>query len=656
MNQEAVNKDLLQRTSPEQTALLRLYNDNVRLASSKMSEFWSTWDKSYEIYRGYRLRDIEDKRDEQKKIPPQIILPVSFAQVQTAISGLLGYFSQKDRIYELLSWGPEDQTMCEGLERDIDFQIRYNKFYAFLYLYFFDVVTKGIGVGRCSWEVKKGKYRVRREASPGILDTMKSMFGVHVEPQFEEVVEELTQYEGNSISYVSPYSFLPDPSVALKDFQSGSFCGYEQPMSRLAVKNEEGKTFFGTAHIPDAYSSAQDANGQRRHYQGLFGGKKTNNEAANLGEIGIANSFFGQNYSIVEMHLRASPASLLRSLSITDNNWGLDPNDNDERVFVMTVANDTKILRFEECGELHGMFPYFCSQYTPDGDVYIGQGLPETIDGLQTFMTWLMNSHKANVGKSIRNRLIVDPTKVDITDLKNGADYIRKIGTGDIRSAVVPLPFADSTATHMSFLQQLNLMMVAVTGINENALGLYTSGRRSAAQSRGVQQATSQRIGMIANLIWFTGFFDLGRMLLANTRQFRSQDFYTQLLGQDANKYPYNEVILADPSRIAGGVDFAPLEGIDSSNKANLSMLFKELLGNPQVAQMTGLDLNKIMEYMFTINGVKNFDYFKAPPPPTNGVPGGPQVLPDAQVQAMLQQGQLEPLPEGQGGLLEALQ
>ena len=145
MKQEAVNKDLLNRTSPEQVAFMRLYTDNVRIASSKMSNFWPTWDKNYEIYRGYRVKDLEDKKDAQKGVPAKIILPVSFAQVQTAISGLLGYFSQKDRIYELLSWGPEDQTMCEGLERDIDFQIRYNKFYSFLYLYFFDVVTKGLG-------------------------------------------------------------------------------------------------------------------------------------------------------------------------------------------------------------------------------------------------------------------------------------------------------------------------------------------------------------------------------------------------------------------------------------------------------------------------------------------------------------------------------
>jgi hypothetical protein len=64
-----------------------------------------------------------------------------------------------------------------------------------------------------------------------------------------EVVEELTQYEGNKVTYISPYTFFPDPSVKLADFQKGAFCATEQSEPLINVKQKEGSLYHGTKLI-----------------------------------------------------------------------------------------------------------------------------------------------------------------------------------------------------------------------------------------------------------------------------------------------------------------------------------------------------------------------------------------------------------------------
>lgn len=646
MNQEAINSDLKNKDtseSPLQTALLSAYKDFMCSSSQEMSEYWDKWDKNYFKYCGYRIKDNEDKKSEAKGGTSKIIVPMSYAQVQTAAAGVLAMLMQKERIFELMSFGPEDQTMCEGLERDIDYQVRYNRIYHFMYLYLIDVFVKGVGVGRCDWETVTHKYRVKEtRTSMSILGSLMSAFGIKSAPT-EEVVEsvkELTQYEGNKITYISPYTFFPDPSVQLKDFQDGSFCATEQSKPKISVLAEEGKLYHGTAKIVDVDgSNFWDA---RPRYAGTFLRDKDKSNIPGL------KTSTGKTVDLVEMYLKLIPSEY-------SEKYGIDiGNETDYQMFVMVVANDSKIIRFERYNELHGKFPFFCSQYCPDGDSYIGQSIPDMLSGLQDLVTWLINSHMANVRQTVKNRFVVNPQKVYVEDVESGSNIIRTKGIGTISDGITQLGTVDITAQHIPFVNTLNQIAQMTTGINENALGQYSGGRRSAAQTRGVTASVQARLGMAANLVWFGGLDTLGQIILSNTRQFRTEKVYNQILGKDAEKYPYDQVILANPENIAGGYDFAPLESLSESGKGQVFMLLKELMASPELVQAANLNIDKLLGYSFNLAGVKNYDYFKNAPQPPAGTPQI-QVMPDDQIQQMAQQGQLEPMPQGGNPLAELL-
>ena len=654
INQEAINRDLKERStqsSPLQSRILSMYKDFMQVSATEMSKYWHRWDVNMVNYSAYRKLDAEDKANINKGGTEKIYVPISYAQVQTAAAGILSLLTQKERLFELISFGPEDQGMSEGLERDIDYQIRYNRIYSFLYKYILDTLIKGVGVGRCDWTVDKAKYRVKKEVPAfNFMGSLMNMFGMPTEPQMimQETVEELTQYEGNRISYISPYTFFPDTSVSLNEFQRGSFCGTEQSVPLINVKAKEGTLYYGTQWINE---HTIDSNfwGFRPRYAGTFG-KPKEDFSTTVNTI-MGNRFStGKDCDVVELFMKVIPAELSR----------IDPELDlgDETIpvmFVCTVVNDYKIIRFERYNELHGMFPFFVSQYSPNGDDYVGKAIPDLLEGLQNLMSWLINSRMLNIRQAIKNRFIVDPAKIEVKDIQAGASMIRTKGPGGISNGITPVPAIDVTANHIAMVNTLHQIAQIVTGINENALGQYSGGRRSAAQTRGVTASVQMRLGMAANLIWFSGLDQLGQILLSNTRQFRSRQAYDQLMGNDAQKYPYDEVILSNPERIAGGYDFAPLESLTDSGKAQLMALSKELLSNPQLIQACNLDASKLLEYIFNLAGVKNYDYFKAQPT----VAGQPttQIVPDQTVQDGVANGTMIPVQGGDfvGNALESL-
>lgn len=660
MNQEQINKDLAEfdtSSSKFQGAVLEMYRSFICRGADEMSNHWGRWDENHQHFQGYRVSDKEDKENENKGGTKKIIVPLSYAQAQTAAAGILNMYMQKETLFELMSYGPEDQDYVVGMERVLDYQVRQNKIYRKLYLYLIDAFIKGVAGFRIDWEKITKKYRVREKVE------MQSAFTALLEPlglgglvnsilpprsEIRESVKELTQYEGNVIDNLNMYSFFPDPSVPLKDFQKGSYCAVEQTYPLTEVKDEEGKLYHGTKFIKDSFSLTESNN--RRHYKGIWDINST------LTSVGGQKTSTKKNVNLVEMYLKLIPAEITK-------NYGIDIGEETEsKMFVVVVANDQKIIRFEPYNELHGRFPFAIGQFSPDADSYVGQSMVDLLSGMQQLITWLINSHMKNVRQTVNNRFILDPTRVELGDVESGSTVIRTKIPGPMGNAIQQLGVSDVTANHIPFVNSLMGIAQLITGINENAMGQYSGGRRSAAQTRSIINAGQVRLGMIANLLW-EGIEEMGVIMLSNTQQFLSEATYNQILGDAAEKYPFDKVILADPEQIAAAYNFAPLEAMSESNKAFIFQMFKEFVGNPDLITATNMDINKILEYMFTLAGVKNYDWFKSEPQPIQPqqqpqqgqVAPNVQVMPDQQIQQMVQSGQAQPMGQGAGDIMGAL-
>jgi len=256
-----------------------------------------------------------------------------------------------------------------------------------------------------------------------------------------------------------------------------------------------------------------------------------------------------------------------------------------------------------------------------------------------------LNSHVQNVQKAIFNSIVYNPDAVEAGDITSGSPYIRSKGATSLDEAVKQLSVMDVTKGHIGDMDTILKFIQLVTGINDNALGQYAPGRRSASEARSVNAGASARLRMHANLAWYMGIEPLAQQWLANTRQGRSPEMWGAILGNKTMECPWEKCILTDPEKIALGVDFIPYEATLPSDKQQratvLSDVFKICMGNPEMAQVLGLNIVPLFKDIMALQGINNISDYSMQ---QAQAPGQVQVVPDQQLQQMVGNGQVEPV------------
>src|ERR1041384_3495748 len=155
MNQEAINRNLREQDSTSsqfQQKVVKTVRQYMKASADRMKDLHTNWDNNSYIYRGYRILDKEDKDAMKDGEPPKLIVPITYAQIQTAISFIISTYSQKDNIFELCGTGPEDQKYAFPMGIDLQYQLNDQKFMLKLYLWLLDAFKQGFGVVRVDWE------------------------------------------------------------------------------------------------------------------------------------------------------------------------------------------------------------------------------------------------------------------------------------------------------------------------------------------------------------------------------------------------------------------------------------------------------------------------------------------------------------------------
>lgn len=630
MNQEAINRNLTENDSNSsefQRKVIQSVRQYMKASANKMQVFHTGWDANSYVYRGYRVTDKDDAASLREGTPPKVIVPITYAQVQTAISFILSTYTQRDNMFELRGSGPEDEKPSLSLSTDLSYQLNDQKFVLKLYYWLLDALKQGFGVVRVEWDERYNKMRVAKQVPDNtITNTFKSVFGKSVPMKTEESVEKVLSYQGNKIRNISPYAFYPDPSVTIANFQEGQFVGSEEEVALATLESSEGEVYFGTDKIPKTLS--KDIFDERpRRVKGPFDQDKTTDPLLFKDQA---------NRAVIrtEMLIRLSEK---RASEL----WGANLGDGTEPVIWMaTVANDQKLIRFEPSGYLHGRYCYELFEFSPDHDSFFNPGLADTISELQNIVTFFLNSHIVNVKKIIANRFIVDPTKIHMEDIESGSMFIRTKGAqGDIRRSIDQLVTSDVTRGHVADMEVLTQLVTLITGVNENALGQYSAGRRSATEARNVNAGSAARLKMHATLAWMQGIEPLARQVLSNTRQWRTKEVYESIVGTMALDAPFETTIYADPKKLAGGYDFVPYDATlptDRQFQAGvLQELFTVLVQNPNTIQLLNKDPIKLLNYIAQLYNIRNMRDFDLQPlgPPGGGLPPPPtaQVVPNQQ-------------------------
>lgn len=650
----------------------------MSLSYSEMSRYYCQWDSADRVYRGERYKDEEDKRACKQGAPEKMVLPLTYAQVQTFIAFAMNLLNQREMFFELEGTGEEDHRAAKLAEALLDQNLTFNQWTALLYQFLLDMGRFSIGVIKHSWCVKTQRVWKEEEIPLSPIQATRNVLGQAfgappIEPKTQQVPVDQTVYKGNELRAVSPYNFFPDPRIPLNRFQEGEFCGSEDEVSHTTLKRLQSQGFYsGVDHIQELKGiDFQRRRGGRFRQQLQTEGRS---EANNLKSTVL----------LTEVQLDLIPKEFMLA-----DGQPMGDSDIPEK-WVVVYANDTKIIRCEPMNYDHGKFTYTVGQFSPDQQNFLTESITEVIAHMQAVIDWFINSHITNVRKHISNRLVIDPSGIFYEDVRDHKAVIRlkpNAAAAGVDRYVKQLNVSDVTRGHIQDVEVLMKYISMTTAINDNIMGQFHTGRRSAREAGNVAAASGTRLRNIIKIIYDTAFRDMGLCMISNLRDGLDEDMFVSIMGTtfpdwdayDGFKVPESSIFKVPVNRtdISGRYDFKLFEGTLPSEKAMQAETLEQTLlammrvpdGLTILTQMLGYDPKKLFTEVLILRGIKHPDRFKItefrlmeiqqaqaeaallqnPPQPTNG-PTDPTAVPPTGGNPAVPQGQpaQQPVPTGQ--------
>lgn len=500
---------------------LQQLRDLVKMSRDTMVGYYPIWDRNDMTYRGERCIDEADRKALARNEPAKVIVPLSYSQVQTFVAFCSMLYTQRDYFYELNGSGPEDEKPAQLCQAVVERDLNYNKFKgSILTQWLTDIARFGLGVVKSSWD-RRTCAKMMQVPDPEYKPDPR--LPQQVEPPMIEELQEVTDYLGNKIIPVSPYRWFPDTRLPITRYREGEFCGDEIEMSKGELKKLEGQgVVAGIAEIPPASISMTENRRPTVMTQSYF--------ANSLISPNLANRYV----FITEVQIRLNPSKVVIDRTDSGKEILLDKAMDAELLYIVWIGNDNRIVRLEEAGYDHNEFGYDAAQFFNDQNRLINFGLSEILGPSQDVLDWLMNSRVTNVRKVIQNQLVVDPRYIEMQDLiaRNPVLRLKSTATGlSIDSYIKQLNVSDVTTGHLQDMQNVTGFAKEATGISENLLGQFSSGRRSAREASNVNNNAAARLVVVAQGLWDCGLLPLGKKLVSNIRQGLDEDQLVRVVG-----------------------------------------------------------------------------------------------------------------------------
>lgn len=596
--------------TPLHKSLLEHGLDLIKMSRGKMSENYQTWDTHDMVFKGLRCADQDDKEQAQKGKPIKMVVPNTFAQVMTFDSFLFLMFNQNRTFFELVPTGDEDygdkEKDCELLlQRDL----RKNSWNAVLFQHLLDVGRYGIAVNDCYWTRDVVHAYVQPEPKVITYNTVESTI------RGGSAWQEYVKYEGNLVGPISPYRWFPDTRFPLTEFQRGEFCGCEQeyPITQLRRLANTGEV-AGIDHIKELNPNFTKLRGgeSRFSFDIPADAKRTTGSLYKPGQS-------EGTVIVTKLQVRLVPSKFY----LDDKEKKLGPEEF-PIMYHLWYANDNRVIRCEPAYWWHDQFGYSVSQFTPDMQHTVNTGLAELIYRLQDVISWHINSRITDVRRNMRGRLIVDPGGVETSSLDGDGDvYLRSnVSKAGVDRFVKQLDMRDTTQGHLQDADILGKIMQVVTGVNDNIMGQYNTGRRSAQEARTVLSGAAGRMKLHGYMIWESGIAPLGKMMLSNLRQSLSFESYARAIGgRPEEQQARFEAFQGTPEEVICGDDYFIFDSTLQSEKGFMAQSLQDLLAvilqsDPVAAAKLAqnIDPAKIVDEIQYLRGAGNVKRFRYTP------------------------------------------
>jgi hypothetical protein len=488
-----------------------------------------------------------------------------------------------------------------------------------------DNLAYGIGIAIPGWKRQYGRKPIKSEI------ITQSAFGEQTQTDLE-MVESLL-FEGNSLSNIDPYMWLPDPSVASSDIQAGEFMGWvdrDNYMNLLSEESQPDTNLFNVRYLKSKGDKRSTLALDQSDRQTRHGGSSELNRSM----TNVTNPV-----DVIKMYITLIP-----------KDWKLSDKEYPEKWY-FELASDDVIIACERADHNHGMYPLAVASSEFDGYSITPIGRLEVLYGLQHILNFELNSHIENMRKAINDMLVVDPYLVNINDLKDPKPgkliRLRRPAWGrGVDKVVQQLMVNDITRANIGDSTYITSMMDRVSGADQSMQGSLRQGgpeRLTRSEFQGTRGSAMSRLQHVAMVIGMQFMQDIGTMFAVHTQQYMSQDTYTRIVGRHAEQLssifggkqntrvtPYDlainyDVIVRDGSIPGGNFSDAWIE------------MFKVIGTNPELMQQ--FDVSRIFMYIAQQLGAKNVEDFKRNLGQVQG-----QVMPDNQVMQQVQAGNMIPV------------
>lgn len=607
-----------------------------------MSQRYTRWNANDAFLRGYVDFSRKDKEGiKEYPYARSIVVPYTYAVVQIYLTYLMAVFTAREPIFPVQGYGPEDVRAAEAMEHVLAYQMDRKDGTLMLHGFFQDVLRYSVGAMKVPWEVERSET-TQRVPVPFPLSLVLG-------PD-REVTTESIGYEGNTLIPVDPFSFFPDPTVSLGDFAAhAEFAAHRIIRSRAYIRQRADEGIYhleNVAKIPVRTLTdllPTEGGEEARRDEFLQVSALQAHEPTDMMDKGPV--------LLEEMQIRLVP-----------NDWGLGPSTRVEPWF-LTLANKEIVIRARRAPYHHQSLIYVMGTFGYDPHAHFTQSLPELMEGLQTALTWLYNSHMENVRRGLNIQAVYDPSMLETEDLKNpeAMKWIRITSDyygvpGAVERASKQLSFVDVTQNHFRDMAVHLDMIQRVTAATDPQAGIETETRRTATEVQNVLVQSGRRLQLLASQLSSQSIRPLGRLMMAQTQQFMSEPVWVRLLGtasKDLLRSANGTLFRVSPQNIQGRFDLKLQDASLPPDPARFAQVWKELFmglsANANLQQAFAQEgvrvrLTTLFKRTVEAMGIKNIgDFFEAITPP--------QVMPDAQMAEQLQRGNLGPLGAGGNGL-----
>jgi hypothetical protein len=526
-----------------------------------------------------------------------IKVPYTYGVTMSAFSYMASVFLSRTPIFQFDGRHGETQQQCMAVEALIDYQYRGARMGPNIYSWLYDTAKNGTGI--------IGNYWMNDvQEVTEIVPLTDELTGADLGEEMQTTT--VQGYTGNAAFNVHPRDFLPDPRVAMRDFQKGQYCGTRQRLSWLTIKQRERDGFYMNLDAIDSKILPRflDDRGEDSSVE------RPTDDAIDLdisySRLSSDSPTHPDIVPIYEVFVQLVPADWKLGGSTYPTKW------------VFTITADWKtVIGAQPFGAMHCRYPFSVNEMEPDAYALSNRGFPEINKGVQTTMDWLFNAHMYNVRAALNNLLVVDPSKVNMKDLTDplpgGLIRLRpgaRLTPGD---AVQQLNVMDVTRTHVSDMNTMVGIGERAHGVSDAMTGTQTkSGRRTATEIRSSNTASAGRQKVTTEYMSCLGFEDFASQIVMNSQQYFDADMKVRVVG-DLAMNAGAAFLQVNPALIAGNFDFVAIDGTFPLDRMAQVNLWKELLQAIMTSQPIAMqyDIGKIFAYIAQLAGIRNIDRFK---------------------------------------------